>query len=406
MNTYNFCFLSVLLITSRHSKYTLADVDLTFLHKLQHNINNNSTLKVSDAGDQLTTASSIFLRGFWKPIIGDLPILILGHSYHTDRLGNFMGTFFDALACARIAGLHYIGIKVNYVGHQKDKRELFFDALPIIYENPNPSAPQLAAELVKKRCNCDRYCWWRTDPWEYQLPMISSIVRKGLYLHLSMRDEYGATPDFKGLQLLEKDIVANMTKIKELPFYPDVAIHYRFSDNVFGGMGLLSIGTLIDRIPRDAKYIYLFTDSPGRLQRTPYAESCTTVLQGIFDDLQHAFPDATVVIKRGGNEITIWCQFAFANITICSPSTFCLWPSLAREGLTYMAATDYVGAYRGSAKGHIPLHKNWFWIQKPNIYNNFTKTSTAQDILDTIRMDIPAWARVGSPSSRTSSSLS
>ena len=379
------CFrLLTLLLLSWLSKFGSVALDLAALYKIQQTIN-NSSVHHGHAGDQLTPASSIFLRGFWKPIIGDLPILVLPHAFDTNRLGNFLGNVFDSLSCAKIAGLHYIGIRVNYVGHQNSP-ESFFDALPLIYLNPNPSPPEKAIELVKKHCPCDRYCWWVTDLW---LPMIRSVVRKGLYLHLSMRDEYGATPEFKRLHIQEHDIISKVAKGQALPFYPDVAIHYRFSDNVFGGMGLLSIGTLIDRIPSHAKYIYVFTDSPQRLPNTPFARTCTDVLQGIFDDLQRAFPNAIIVLKRGGNEVTIWAQFAFANITICSPSTYCLWPAIAREGVTYMAATAYVGSVRQSQFGVIPYHEQWYWIQNPKIYNNFTKESTALEILKTIRIDLP-----------------
>jgi len=106
----------------------------------------------------------------------------------------------------------------------------------------------------------------------------------------------------------------------------DVAIHYRCSDNLFGGMGLLSFGTLLKLIPPEANTIYIFTEYGNRLTGTPLAKAATHILQRLYSILSAAYPRAIVVIKRGGNEATAVAQLTLARkLTICSPSTFCVW---------------------------------------------------------------------------------
>ena len=110
-------------------------------------------------------------------------------------------------------------------------------------------------------------------------------------------------------------------------FLIDVAVHYRCSDNLFGGMGLLSFGTLVDRIPVEAKTIYILTEYGKRLKNTPLAKAASHILHRLYSILTVAFPKAIVVIKRGGNEATALAQLTLAEqLTICSPSTFCMWP--------------------------------------------------------------------------------
>lgn len=105
-----------------------------------------------------------------------------------------------------------------------------------------------------------------------------------------------------------------------------MAIHYRCSDNLFGGMGLLSFGTLLRLVPPSAETIYVFTEYGNRLTGTPLAKASAHILHRLHSILRAAFPRAVVVVKRGGNEATAVAQLTLATkVTVCSPSTFCFW---------------------------------------------------------------------------------
>ena len=101
----------------------------------------------------------------------------------------------------------------------------------------------------------------------------------------------------------------NMTEaMNKLPGIPNVAIHYRCSDNLFGGMGLLSFGTIVSRIPKDAKFVYIYSEYGSRLDGTILA----SVNQHILVQLMAAITtklngdgnsDVIVVAKRGSYEV-------------------------------------------------------------------------------------------------------
>jgi hypothetical protein len=45
--------------------------------------------------------------------------------------------------------------------------------------------------------------------------------------------------------------------------------------------------------------------------------------------MQH--PQATLVLKRGGDLFLDYARIAYSNVVVCSASTFCLWPALANQ---------------------------------------------------------------------------
>ena len=64
----------------------------------------------------------------------------------------------------------------------------------------------------------------------------------------------------------------------------------------------------------------------------PYSSRCGTILRALFNHFTKLFPKAVVVIKRGGDQFLDYARLAYADVTICSASTFCLWPALANRG--------------------------------------------------------------------------
>jgi hypothetical protein len=333
------------------------------------------------------------MREYWNDYVGGLPILVQMMSYNTDRVGNHLGTYFNDIACAAQAGLHFIGVHYRYESHGVYHHyDAFWNALPTLIEHHSPVAYDNVVNSLYKECPCGGYCWDAGDPWVQQLPLIRSIMTTGLHLHLASHDHHGVQVKFRGMRhSKEKDMIypEHLPESTYLPMFPDVAIHYRCSDNLYGGMGLMSIGTLINHIPPESKYIYIFTESHARVLGSPLAHTGVAVLTKIMNDLKAFFPNAIIVIMRGGNEFTVWSQLAFANVTICSPSTFCLWPAVARTGLTYMPTTPYVAHNKNKPDQWADLGPNFRWIRDPHLYNNFTDKSTIKEVLDTISMDIP-----------------
>lgn len=62
--------------------------------------------------------------------------------------------------------------------------------------------------------------------------VLPSVIRQGLYLHLNKKDHLGLTPEERGLKLELTDMINKLHNITMLPLIPDIAIHYRCSDNL------------------------------------------------------------------------------------------------------------------------------------------------------------------------------
>lgn len=176
-----------------------------------------------------------------------------------------------------------------------------------------------------------------------------------------------------------------LSKDEFLPLIPDVAIHYRCSDNLFAGMGCLAFSFVLSYIPHDAKYIYIFGEYHSRLFQHTMAGHNDAIMKTLMREIQIRRPNAIVVVKRGSNPYTVMSQFAFANITICSPSTFCLYPAMAREKPTYFP----LGTHADYINSNNPIHPNFHFLRSPGLYySNFTKTTSTEDVLSTLRLHI------------------
>lgn len=366
--------------------------NLKKLYEIQQKINNDP-IDVYKKYDRFVDAAYIFRQKHYEQwICSDakrqtdcVPVLILGMSMQNDwefAIGNQMGNYFDSISCAAVTGTHFVGVKNFHAKTWHRKHQRFYDAFPDIIENPNPVAYAEAFKTVPKHCDFTKR-WGPTDPWRTQMPLIRRLLEKGIYLHLAGKDSNGITVEEHGLHIDRRHDLVNFADNRNLPLNPDVAIHYRCSDNWYDGMGLMSFGTVINRIPRDAKSIYVFTEYGRRLDGTPLAATATSILKALFSDLVLFFPKATIVIKRGGNIFTVYASIFLAEIAICAPSTFSLWPAVARHKAVYMPATSYVGATTGFF-----IHEHFHWIINASLHRNFTKDTSSAELLTVLRSDV------------------
>ena len=77
-----------------------------------------------------------------------------------------------------------------------------------------------------------------------------------------------------------------------------------------------------------------------------------------------------------------------ADVLICSASTFCLWPGIASSQTVYFPSTGYIDSLSPTQLCRHNISENFKWIIDPKIYNNFTKNSTVEEILTTLRKDL------------------
>jgi hypothetical protein len=164
----------------------------------------------------------------------------------------------------------------------------------------------------------------------------------------------------KGTLLNSETDLSNIDKMKgrnanldKLPIVPDVTIQYRCGDNIGFGRthyGLMPFKAFVDRInlhltatgkvAATASFsIYVIADSPMRASTHPYASRCGIILNSLYSHLQTHFPQAVVIIKRGGDVFLDVVRLTFAKVVICSASTFCLWPAISNLNTAYFPLT-------------------------------------------------------------------
>lgn len=333
--------------------------------------------------DGMRTGQDLFHNNIFQMDSNNMPIIYWRLDLSVGAIGNNFGTYFDAIGCAQVAGFHFIGVTGHPLRMEPD--EPFFNAVPFLIPHANPVKDhETALKNIQAKCTCNRYCTRESQPWEEIIPLIRHIFAKGMYLHLSTR-RHGLLPEERGMLLSPGVDIYSVDAHQFLPLIPDVAVHYRCSDNTFGGMGLLSFKTVIDRIPSDAKYIYVFTEAIARVKGELMEPHVDVILSALKKDIETAIKGSIVVIKRGSHLFTTFAQLGFANVTICSPSTFCLYPAMARVKTTYfpIGRGEYINTYKD-------IHPTFHFLRttdKTNqyFYNQFTSTWTTDDIVKVLR---------------------
>jgi hypothetical protein len=150
-----------------------------------------------------------------------------------------------------------------------------------------------------------------------------------------------------------------------LPEIPEVAIQYRCSDNTQPGMGLLSWSAFLRHIPMNATSIFVMTENPHRrIKKTSSIfEKCNFIVEELSEYLYFHFPSASVVVLRGGSAVDDATRLAMAQVTICSASTFCLWPAIASKTASYFPRTKLIFYDKSSPRGYT---RDFHWLTEPD----------------------------------------
>jgi hypothetical protein len=333
----------------------------------------------------------------------------------TQELGNKLGNYFTEVGCAERAGLHFVAThrqwdlvnafhtiasaavvgennssdkrynNITYSVASKaypslsDPRLSFLNGLPDIIVHANPAPDEnTAISNVHRECKCTRYCWQdRGAPWVKIIPSIRTYMRAAISLYLDSLPKDATTtvsPDTD---------FSNGVPGARLPLIPDVALQYRCGDNIgFSYMyGILPFTAFLSRIPKEGtSFIYVLSDHPTRASHSPYSSRCQVILEHLFNFLKTHYPKSTVVVKRGGDLFLDYARLAFAKVTICSASSYCLWPSLANTGTVYFPISSLVAGADSMALAP-NLSSNFHWIDV-DIISDFRKFRPWTQVLE------------------------
>ena len=296
----------------------------------------------------------------WSAQLHNIPALVYPFCSDSSSLGNWLGLYLNEASCAMLSGGSLLSPSIEHgyvLQNTSGKQDLFFDALPRIVSSPNPLEYSKVIEQMEKNCRCPRYCWDDPAAAMYKNTVwISKTVRTSIDAYLTSVDlSLGTTID-------PSSDFSNQPMDLKLPFVPDVAIQYRCGDNMhYGniGYGILPFRAFTDRIPKDAKYIFVMSDPPKRARNNPSVSHCSEILRWLFEYLKKKRHNSTVVVKRGGDVYLDFARLSMANTTICSASTFCLFPAIAHNGsVVYFPRTKLIGV---PPEGYT-MNNHFVWI--------------------------------------------
>jgi hypothetical protein len=74
----------------------------------------------------------------------------------------------------------------------------------------------------------------------------------------------------------------------------------------------------------------------------PYISRCKHFINGVKQYLEVNFRNASVIIRNGNDEnfLSAYSRIIMARTSICSPSTFCVLPAIASQGMSYIVKSE------------------------------------------------------------------
>ena len=143
----------------------------------------------------------------------------------------------------------------------------------------------------------------------------------------------------------------------------DAVIHVRCFTGDFEHYGFLPYSVYTGLLPQSVRRIGILT-IPLPLGcgngSTWTSDTCGNFCGDLIHDLQRflqsTFPQAEVTIRDGDSPVGAYSRMVLADYTICSPSTFCLFPTLATHGTGYIVDTPLYPWVRHVRVRHVLDH--------------------------------------------------
>lgn len=424
---------------------------VTFLNNASKHINGDCYGRRDDG-----TTQDIKINKY-SHIFGTSPIFYYTLCISTNEIGNHLGQYLNHVACAEVAGAHFLAVPKHFhtaghdvrvhheqftIGTSKKYLELFYDFLPHVIVHPHPQTAPVMRERIGSLCRCSSSCWSdRSAPWLSALDSIQDILFTAIYHYLdvtnawligTLLNKYDLRSDIASLPHLRDRILRPSTQPTQpdtppslaapapdgrrlhipghhpkprvhhetnyttplahstyhLPLLPNITLHYRCGDNIANGQGhgvipfkTFSKARLLSRASLredQVHFIYVLTEHPQRAKLGKCPDCCNNILTKLFEFLTQQFPQAFIVIKRGGDVFLDMARIAYSPVVFCSPSTFCLWPAIANKyGTVFMPFSPLLGGAANSTLAP-KLGKNKHWIPSKMV----THFDTPQKLVD------------------------
>jgi len=146
--------------------------------------------------------------------------------------------------------------------------------------------------------------------------------------------------------LLAQQQLEPKVRLLEYTYEPNVlSVYIRCGDilkyahhHEYGFLPLSAYKTVLSENPA-LQSIRIYTPTgEERPSDTPHVGQCKEILESTKDIIAEAFPDKKIEIIRGAEILSVWAALVFSDASICSPSSFCMWPALGGKN-AYLANT-------------------------------------------------------------------
>lgn len=388
--TFHLLYFSLLcFILSQHYVFSTQDLDIeTKLKDIRSTIDMNTTAFCYHAA---SGSINEYLHNGYSQFTNDLDVLIYPFCLRTHELGNSLGNYLMELSCAEASGLHFITIhpqwnlngSLKFIPSEYNNGPInplvFLNNLPSVLVNQKGFGKGEIRNALHHYCKCRRYCWSHLDhAWIKMNPSLQHHLAYAFdKFHESIPSTYMTTYNN------ESDLAYNILASDQLPLIPDVTIHYRCGDNIAFNYqyGILPFTVFDNRIPKDAKYIYILSEPISRAANNPYTYRCQTILEHLLTYLSNRFSTSKILIKRGGDIFVDYLRIHKSNTTICSASSFCFWPAMSSKNDVYFPLTSLIAG--GDNITTVPHFRDKFhWISETNIISSFKGLRPWTKILD------------------------
>jgi hypothetical protein len=271
-----------------------------------------------------------------------------------------------------MTGLNFLSIQ-NF----SKQSPTFFKSFPMfIASSSQISSHASGSQKLKSICRCLSGC--NDSPkaiWPHNTKEIIQILSNALSLHI----QSAPYPHFQETIVSQFDYSTTVKAGDVLPFIPNATIHFRCGDNFQGEYGFLPLSTYREVIPADIQYLYILSEGRKRYDASKKTKDldffterklvlCDRIAKLLVNYLHRYFKNATILVRRNDDLFADFARLAYSNTTVCSVSTFCLWPAIAHQGtVAYFPRTRVV------LGGKMPdLGPKFIWLKEPRIIKGAT----------------------------------
>lgn len=268
-------------------------------------------------------------------------VLVHTPCFAIDSLGNKWSNYLEARICANISGLHYLGASMKW---GKIVEDSFLDPVPSIVINKQQH--RLPPARLKSMCPCHTMCHEKANGLMHtHSDMVRDIFLPPIARHASLMQPVRLGSAWRKTVRSESHADENGASAGPAPPIPDVAVHYRCGDNTVGPYGFLPFPAIKNRIKSsmlNPSTIYVLAEPAHRKTKERQVSRCNVILDTLRAYLARSFPSTTVLTLRGLSLYDDLVRLTLSNVTVCSVSTFCLFPAMTSSGDVYFPVSALV----------------------------------------------------------------